>query len=339
MLSIAHVICTEQFAGVERHTVMLAAAQAAAGNEVTVIGGHPRWMAHHLQGSNVGWAPAAGIAGALRSLRALGPTDVVNAHMTRAEAAAVGGSRSGSLVVATRHFALPRGSSRPARWGARLAARGIGAQIAVSDFVARHIDGPSVVVHPGTAVRRDPVPAAARDRVVLVAQRLEQEKETAVALRAFERSGLATEGWRLRVAGTGSEEAMLRRLAVDLGVAHAVDFLGHVLDIDAELDSAAVMLAPRSAEDFGLSVLEAMAAGLPVVGSRAAGHLETAGRAAHATLFPPGDADEAARLLRGLAGNEATRAAYGQELVDIQRSHFTVDEQERRTASVYRSAL
>ena len=57
-----------------------------------------------------------------------------------------------------------------------------------------------------SGVRPEPDRVAAVDRlpVVLVAQRLEREKHTDVAVRAFAASGLADAGWRLKIAGDGA---------------------------------------------------------------------------------------------------------------------------------------
>ena len=86
--------------------------------------------------------------------------------------------------------------------------RRLDAQIAISHAVADAVDGRSTVVHTGVENRplRD---VALRDRVVLIAQRLQPEKRTDVGIRAFAASGLADDGWTLEIAGVGPERGAL----------------------------------------------------------------------------------------------------------------------------------
>ncbi len=121
--------------------------------------------------------------------------------------------------------------------------------------------------------------------------------------------------------------------------AAAVRFLGFRMDVDELMAAAGIFLAPRPTEALGLSVLEAMAAGLPVVAAAAGGHLETVGTVPGAALFPPGDTGRLAGDLRRLAADEEARAAYGRELLAAQRARFTVEAQAEATEAVYRSVL
>jgi glycosyltransferase involved in cell wall biosynthesis len=175
--------------------------------------------------------------------------------------------------------------------------------------------------------------------VVLVAQRLWPEKDTDVAIRAFSASGLASEGWRLVVAGDGALRRELETLAGSLGIGASTDFLGHRSDVLDLMRTSGLLLAPGPAEAFGLSVMDAMARALPVVAAGAGAHLETVGLAPDAALFPPGDAERAGSLLRALALSASARDAYGAQLQDLQRTRFTVVEQARRTEQVYREVL
>jgi glycosyltransferase involved in cell wall biosynthesis len=105
------------------------------------------------------------------------------------------------------------------------------------------------------------------------------------------------------------------------------------------MSSAGILLAPRSDEAYGLSVVEAMAAGLPVVAAAAGGHLETMGRVAGAALFSPGDIDRAAALLRSLAQDIDARDTYGQALQARQQRDLTLTAQARATERVYETVL
>ena len=122
----------------------------------------------------------------------------------------------------------------------------------------------------------------------LVASRLAPEKGVEVAIAACCLAGIA-----LVVAGEGPELPALRALAGD----GDVRFVGRV--DDAELAclraGASVALVPsRSAETFGMAAAEAMAAGLPVAGSRIGALVELL---EEMSLAPPGDAPALARAI------------------------------------------
>lgn len=346
MIHVVHAVASDGFAGVERFVTRLAGAQARAGHRVLVCGGPPARMRAELP-DGVDYRPAGGVLGVARVL-ARHRADVVNVHMTATELAALLGHLARAArgwrpvpVVATRHFALVRavGSGRLGPPLARAISPQITAQIAVSRFVAAAIDGPSTVVLPGVPDGDGPVDAGLREPVVLLAQRLEPEKHTDEALRVFARSGLADRGWQLHVAGGGSERRGLVELGCRLGIASSVRFLGFRSDVDELLARAGVLLAPNPGEHLGLSVLEAMAAGLPVVAAGAAGHLETLGLVPEARLHPPGDVDTAAGLLSDLAGDPDARTAYATAQRALQRERFSLDRQVAETDAVYRRVL
>ena len=338
MMRIVHVVATTRFAGVERFVVRLANAQAAHGHEVRVFGGHPVLMRAALH-REVGHAAVPVWPVAAARLARLRPRpDLVNAHMTAAEAAAaVSMPLTRAAVVATCHFAHPRaaGSGWLRRPVAAAVSRPVAAQLAISHYVAGCLEGPSTVVHPGLDPR--PGPVGPRGRTVLLAQRLEPEKSTADGLRIFARSGLAAHGWRLQVAGEGRERDRLAPLAQQLGIGEATDLLGHRADVERLMDAAGVLLAPTRVEGLGLTVVEAMAGGLPVLAAALGGHLETVGATPGGRLYR--DLDEAAALLAALAGDPAGRAAYGLALQETQRQLFTVEAQYAATDAVYRRVL
>lgn len=335
-LRVVHAIRTEAFAGVERHVCVLARAQAAAGHRVVVIGGDPQVMPREL-GPEVTFVRARTTLDVVRGLRRWRGADVVHAHMTAAEAAAALTVSRGSALVVTRHFAARRGKSALGRAVSPVIRRRVREQIAISRYVAEHIDGTSTVVYPGV----EPAEGGpgAREQTILAAQRLEAEKGVDVVLRAFAASGLGARGWRLLVVGEGSCQQELESLARAEGVASSVDFLGHREDVPAIMGRCSIFVSACPVEGLGLAVIEAMAAGLPVVTTAAGGHLETVGLTGGRFLFTPGDHAGAAELLRQLAGDPILRSELGDQLRALQRERFTPQRQERDTTAVYERAL
>ncbi|WP_281883850.1 glycosyltransferase family 4 protein [Agromyces rhizosphaerae] len=340
-LRIVHAIRSDGFSGVEQFVLRLARAQAADGHRVLVVGGDTARMRGALAGSGVAHVPAVRTVDVTRALlRHARGADVVNTHMTAADVGAVAALAlvlrpRRPVVVATRHFAKARGSIGPVPIAA-LVGRVIDAQLAISDVVADAVDGDSTVVHPGLDPRPD-VDAADRERIVLMAQRLQPEKHTEVGIRAFAESGIASEGWRMQVAGTGPERDALERLAASLGIADAVEFLGFRTDLPELMDRSGMLVASCPFEHFGLTVLESMASGLPVVAAGAAGHLDMLDGLDPRALFAPDDIGAAASALRSLAGDAEGRAALGTAERERQRRDFSMRAQVDATEAVYRS--
>lgn len=118
------------------------------------------------------------------------------------------------------------------------------------------------------------VPAlSARPRHILVSRNLEPLYGLDTALRAFALVQRKLPAARLLIAGSGSEQARLQALAAQLQVRGAVDFLGRVPNaaIPALLAQTACLLNPSRVDNMPISILEAFAAGVPVVSTCAGG--------------------------------------------------------------------
>ena len=206
------------------------------------------------------------------------------------------------------------------------------ADIAISEFVARSVRGPTTLIPNGVAVR----PQAPLDApVVVMLQRLDDEKSPDVGIRAWAVSGLADRGWRLVVAGSGVLRPAMEQLVLALGCSTTVSFAGLVADTDGLLAGASILLAPAPNEPFGLSVVEAMSHGLAVVAAAGGAHIETVGD--DGILFPPGDVEAAARGLAMLADDAGTRRAVGTALRYRQQERYSLALHLDRLESLYRS--
>lgn len=312
-----HIVVTDSFGGVERYVSEVASGFADDSWQPTVVGGNERAMRAALR-EGVRWLPGRNPLEALASVRRAGRQDICHAHMTYAEAVGIAARRAHSApIVSTRHFAAHRGKTRVGRFTAPWIARNLSCEIAISRFVADHVERPPdcVIVN---GVPDSPALWNRENRVVLVAQRLEPEKDTLTALRAWQQSGLADQGWSLRVVGDGSQRRELEDQARSHG-GDRVAFAGWVGDMRSEFEQAGMLLAPAPSEPFGLTVVEALAAGVPVVAAAAGGHLETVGELPSARLFRPGDADDAAAAMGALLADDAREAmsVEGRQLVRI----------------------
>ena len=167
------------------------------------------------------------------------------------------------------------------------------------------------VVHNGVDLERFR-PALTRtwrsDRVrCLAVTRLVERKglrDLIHALRRLERGR-----FELEIVGTGPDEAELRELATAEGLAGEVRFLG-ALDRDAVAEryrAADIFTLPSSAEAFGNAFAEALASGLPIVGTDVGGIPELVDHGVNGLLVPPGDPAALADAIRALADDPDRR--------------------------------
>jgi L-malate glycosyltransferase len=104
---------------------------------------------------------------------------------------------------------------------------------------------------------------------------------------------------RLVLIGDGPERSLAERLAVAGGFEDQTTFLGNVAALETVLPLAKLLLLPSDAESFGLAALEAMACGVPVIGTRAGGLPEVVEDGVSGHLAPVGDVEAMAEA--GLA--------------------------------------
>ncbi|OUP08465.1 glycosyltransferase [Collinsella sp. An2] len=142
--------------------------------------------------------------------------------------------------------------------------------------------------------------------------RLSKEKGVDVLIESFARAWGEgkTPGWRLVIAGDGPERDRLERLAAARGLGGTVRFAGYVAGTarDGLLYDARYACVPSVwNENAPYSVLEAMAAGVPVIGSRIGGIPELVHDRVTGLLFRPGDTGSLAGLI-GRAASMDTEA-------------------------------
>lgn len=139
-------------------------------------------------------------------------------------------------------------------------------------------------------------------RVLMVA-RLDPIKDQATLLRAF--AAANHPGWQLQLVGEGPDRPRLETLAAELGLDPAQVFLGRRRDIPELLGQADLFaFSTTSAEGFGIALIEAMAAGLPVIASDVPACREVLMDGAAGELLPPGDAAAWAERLADLMSSD-----------------------------------
>jgi glycosyltransferase involved in cell wall biosynthesis len=115
--------------------------------------------------------------------------------------------------------------------------------------------------------------------------------------------------FELEIVGGGADEQVLRDLAARLGVARDVRFLGPLSRamVAERYREADLFTLPSSAEAFGNVFAEALASGLPIVGSATGGIPDLVEHGSNGLLVPPGDVRALARAIRYLADDPELR--------------------------------
>lgn len=157
---------------------------------------------------------------------------------------------------------------------------------------------------------------------VLIARNLEPIYDIETAIRAFGRLRQQFGGATLEVAGSGPERKRLEALVAELGLADAVRFLGRVKNEDMpELYAASdIALSSSLVDNMPISVLEALASGVPVVSTNVGGVPALVENEREAILVPPSEPESMAEALASLWRSPETRRALRDAGLDKARS-------------------
>ncbi len=144
--------------------------------------------------------------------------------------------------------------------------------------------------------------------------RIEEAKGQAVAIEAFARANLP--GAMLVICGapqTRRYREHLERRTVELKVEESVRFLPFTKEIPALMNAFDLSVLPSRSETFGLVVIEAMAAGIPVIGTNAGGVPEIIRHGENGMLVPPENSDALASIMRLLVEDDRLRERLGRQ--------------------------
>jgi glycosyltransferase involved in cell wall biosynthesis len=179
-------------------------------------------------------------------------------------------------------------------------------------------------------------PRSDESNYFVYAGRLAPEKGLATLVRAT-----ALSQQRLVLAGTGPEEAALRRLATEVGA--DVSFAGYLKKPELQRlvgEALALVLPSEWYENAPISVLEAYALGRPVIGARIGGIPELVLHNETGVLVEPGNVEMLADALAGIANlPQTTRTEFGARGRDWVRREFSPDGYRDRTTELYNEVV
>lgn len=128
-----------------------------------------------------------------------------------------------------------------------------------------------------------------------------------------------------------------RRLAAERVPAHAVRFLGGRADVFDLLRASDLFVHPSREEGFSNAILEAMAAGLPVVACNVGGNPEAIVDGETGRLVPPRDPEGLAAAVREIAGNPDLGRSFGEAGKRRSAERFSLDRMVAEIDAMYRS--
>lgn len=227
-----------------------------------------------------------------------------------------------------RHAALLHATSE--QEADELRAFGLGTPIAV---VPNGVDLAGVRAASGGFRARLGIPAGAF--VVLFLGRLHRIKRLDLLAAAFAEARATYPDLHLVVAGHDEDHLLpdlMRRLARDADHVHAMDTI-HGADKWALLQDADVMVQCSDSESFGLSVVESLASGVPVIATRTCPWRELETR--DCGLWVEQTAPAIAAAIRSLVADPARRAAMGERAAAVARDHYSWDALAPRMAQLY----
>lgn len=170
---------------------------------------------------------------------------------------------------------------------------------------------PNSVPEPGLA------PADGTGKWVVAAGRLAPVKRYDLLIRAFAKVSAERPDWRLRIYGGGAQHAKLRALIDRLGLYNHIYLMGPANPLDPEWAKGSIAAVTSSMESFGMTIVEAMRCGLPVVSTDCPhGPAEIIDNGVDGRLVPTGDVDSIAAALLGLINDDELRQRMGRAALE-----------------------
>ncbi|KPL25761.1 MAG: hypothetical protein AMJ72_13375, partial [Acidithiobacillales bacterium SM1_46] len=173
-------------------------------------------------------------------------------------------------------------------------------------------------------------------RHVVFVGRVERVKGLEVLLDAWTRIG--ADAARLTIAGNGTERETLMRIAGERGISANISFPGEIRNVGELLATADIYVQPSFQEGLPNSVLEAMAAGLPIVATRISGNEDVVCDGENGLLVPAGDTEALRAALQRLIADRTLGARMGERSRAVIEERFSLPAVIGQLEAAYRGA-
>lgn len=353
---IAHVIDSMDVGGAEAVVSALCRLQRGAGHRVSVHCLHRRGvMGERLVSDGIpvtvhGPGRSLAITWRLyRAFRAVRP-EVVHCHNKSATVhAALAARLAGARLVSTRHgMAAPPYRLRKELKFWIVAATMCDRVVAVCETARRNmVAGARRAARNVVTIRNGAYPAATAEgapradgRFTLVTVgRLVPAKSYVTLLASVAQARMHVPDIALRLVGDGPERASLEQVTAKLGLTDVVQFCGERADVGTLLSDADVFVLSSLSEGLPISILEAMAAGLPTIVTEVGGMPEVVALSRAGVVVPPGDVSALARAILDLAARRAELKELGLKARSCYREHFTPERMSEQYLELYQMCL
>lgn len=359
MLKVMHVEGGPNFYGGARQVAFLVEGLARRGVENFVVVPQNSLTARRIAELPVHCLPIAmggdldlGLIGRLRRLLREHRPDVLHLHSRRGPEilGAIAGRLHGVPVVYSRRI-----DNAETRWLVplkyRLYDRVVAISSAIGDVLAeagvprdkirvvRSAFMPEPVDSIGRAELRAEFGWPSDSFVVAVIAQLIRRKGHAVLLEAMPRLLAAIPTLRVLFLGKGPLQQELQGAIEAAALQQHVQLAGFREDLPRLIGALDLVAHPAFAEGLGVSLLQASAAGVPIVAARAGGIPEAVRDNVNGLLVPPGDADALADAIIALSADPKRRSAMGEAGRQLIASEFSVDTMVEGNLAVYRELM
>lgn len=367
-MRILHITSHLNLGGVPSYVISLAHSQRKRGHEV-IVAADIGPLQQQLRKFGVGFWPASLHTSAefspqvFMAVRALSrglkqhPVDILHAHTRVGQVAAAWLSRRFHVpYVATWHGFFRQNLGRrlwPCTGERTIAISEPVRKHIIQDFgvsenrvrlVASGID-PEAFAKPLDADAkkklRQSLGLSAEGPVVGTVSRLVPSKGVEQLIRAFPRIREPIPSAQLLIVGDGPARSSLESFAAGCGVSESVIFAGAMEDIATTLSLMDVFVfLPAKDEGFGLTLLEAMASGRPIVSIRRGGGASwVLEQSRLGSIVEPGDVTTLAGSVVELLQDPAVAKRIGARAAEVVRARFTLDRMTEEVESVYKEVV
>jgi len=291
----------------------------------------------------------------MRRLLARGRFDVVHTHGSQDSwVVALANLPKRLPVVRTKHNIFPISDNVANRW---LYRRAFDRIVCISEAIVEQCAAKPYIgsrrltlIHSAVDLRRFAYPnmdAAqtmreqwkAHQPIVAIVGRLREEKGHRFLFEAVARLRHQYPSILLAVAGDGSLRQELEQLAVALGIADHVQFLGFRTDVPEILAAADLFVMPSLSEGLGTAAIEASAAGRPIIASRIGGISDVIRDGRTGWLVEAGDVAELVRAVADVMSNPGLARRMAQAARRYAFQHFTLEALVEKNLALYSKIL
>ncbi len=177
------------------------------------------------------------------------------------------------------------------------------------------------------------------DGPAILVARLVPEKDLPNLLAATAQVVSREPAFRLQIAGDGPCLPETRQMIAEQGLDQHVQLLGERRDVPELLQQASLFVLPSLTEGISLTLLEAMASGLPVVATRVGGNAEVVEHGRTGLLVPASDAGQLAEAILQIAGDRELAQRFGAAGRERVQQLFDATHMVRQYEAMYREVL